>query len=151
MQGISEELLLQIGAGGVLAIILIREVVGFVKWIVTLFHDGDEEDDQSCSRIYGCLEEILDKTRQLYDWHSLKDERGVPVWYSSFGNEDLKSLLRETIENIRAQTELSRNLLSISSETLKLTRRLEGDVNDVKQEVRDLKMQVHYRDREGGD
>jgi len=98
---------LELSAGGILAILIIREVLAFLK--------ARQEDPPDHERILVMLKSVMDQTQQLYDWHDRRDEEGVPVWYVRKSLEtalrEQSHAMRKLAENIGEQTRVLERLV----------------------------------------
>lgn len=85
-------------AGGVLALLIIREVLGFLK---------TKNASPPCAFCKEC--KLMAKQIQtLYDWHDVSDEDNVKVWY-----------VRKSLErHIGELTQVVRNLNALLTQTL---------------------------------
>lgn len=67
----------------------------------------------SSKEVEKCLDDLSDKTHDLWEWHSKEDDDGVKVWY-------MRKSLEKTLENlantIRAQNEISDRILKLMRE-----------------------------------
>lgn len=104
----SQQILLQLGTGGLLALLIIREVLGFLK-------------ARSCKPPEELIRKIAIQVRDLHDWHNKTDEDGVKVWYV---RRSLEDAIVKLSSNIEVQSELLRELVY----DLRETRR---DVKDI--------------------
>jgi hypothetical protein len=78
-------------AGGVLALLIIREVLGFLKT-----RNGGSGVSISAKELHRMASQI----EKLYDWHDQKDEDGVPVWYVRKSLERHIGELTETLRSL---------------------------------------------------
>lgn len=78
-----DQLLLQIGVGGALAWLIIKEVLDFLKSRKEP-HDR-RTDDQAQLDMFTLLKKILSKTEDLHEWHDYDDPNnpGSKVWYGT--------------------------------------------------------------------
>jgi hypothetical protein len=96
--------LMQLGVGGLLAYLVIKEVLGFVtKW--KNGRNGNSDRDQR--RIMHQINERLDR---LYDMHDQKDDDGVYVWYI---RRSLGDAIEHLAENIAKQTQAFDRLIML--------------------------------------
>lgn len=94
------ETLTQLGIGGVLAIMVLKETFGFVR--------GQKRNVASgCSRPED-VEEIKRMIKDLHTWHQKEDEDGVKVWYI---RKSLERAIKDLSEVIQQQTEVVRRML----------------------------------------
>lgn len=111
----NNELLLQVGVGGIFAMLLIREVLTFLGPVLKNGRNGHTAKGSACDA--DCLRRVEAMLIDLYEWHNVRDPRGVLVWYAQFGNEELKDLLKTMTDNVGTQTEMLKELLRISQES----------------------------------
>lgn len=83
----SPELLTQLGVGGLLVIMILREVLPFLK---KNSGNGAEEVARGSSerfqeRIERDVSDLKDRVHQLYVWHDVNfpDQPGVKAWYTT--------------------------------------------------------------------
>lgn len=100
--------LTQLGVGGLVAVLLVREVLNFLK---QRRNDKDGVD----------LQRLAQQVTDLYQWHSVVDGEGVKVWYV---RRSLEEAIRDLSANIRAQTEVLQQVLLESRETRRDLERL---------------------------
>ena len=74
-----EQQLLQLGAGGLFALLVLREVFGFLKERVRYTHNA-------------ALEQMAKEVHEMHEWHAVTDEDGVKVWY-------IRRSLENTLDN----------------------------------------------------
>ena len=80
------ELAIQVGIGGTLALLVLREVFAFLK-------------GRSAQASNECQRQLQD----LWDWHNLADDEGVKVWYV---RKSLERSIDALAENVKHQTEM---------------------------------------------
>lgn len=118
-----ENALLQLTAGGILALMILDRVFGLIKPLLGDASDGEGGDTPECTQkdclraIQADVVRVLSLVTDLHEWHSVRDPRGVFVWYAQFGNEELKETMKAMAENARAQTDVLKQLLDVSRET----------------------------------
>jgi hypothetical protein len=123
-----EKTLIQLGVGGTLAILLLREVFAFLREIMKK-DTGDDDREE----IADCLGDIHQRLNDLHRWHDVRDpSSGVFVWYASFGNATLMETLVAIGDNVRMQTEVLRSLLEIAKENKADLKRVTGDLQELK-------------------
>ena len=101
-----EDQLLSLGVGGLLVVIVLREVFSFLK-----DRKPDGANDTAAERIEKTLKlayEIKEMSSDLWEVHNVRDQDGVPVWYIRRGLEESIEKLAEAItvmsQNSGAQT-----------------------------------------------
>lgn len=87
------ELIVQIGVGGIFAILVLREVFGFLG----RYRGGNHKEN--IERRIGGVHERMWKVDKLYDWHNARDEEGVPVWY-------VRKSLEQAIKNLSSSIDV---------------------------------------------
>jgi hypothetical protein len=70
-----ESILLQLGVGGIFALLLIREVLSFLK---DRKSSGSNEEH---AKTRALIHELKNKLEELHKWHDVRDDEQVPVWY----------------------------------------------------------------------
>lgn len=92
-----EDRLLEVGVGGLVAIMIIRMVLDFLK----------SKKGESDQKVLRCIEkncqECLRLQRDLHIWHNVADNEGVKVWYV---RRSLEEAITKLSENIGKQTEV---------------------------------------------
>jgi hypothetical protein len=92
-----DEGLTQVGIGGIIAMLILREVFGFLS----KKRNGDPVGAE--------LRHVKAMVKDLHGWHSVVDQDGVKIWYMRRSFEDAIKALGD---NIATQTELLRSLVS---------------------------------------
>ena len=100
--------LVQLGVGGLVALLIIREVLNFLK---------QRRDDKGGVD----LQHLAQQVSELYQWHSVVDSEGVKVWYI---RRCLEEVIRELSANIRAQTKVLQELVLEQRDTRRDLERL---------------------------
>lgn len=103
--------LLQIGMGGVLAILLIREVIAFIKWLIDRKDPNGGSKDfrpMACQECRTWLMRTHELTEQLYTMHNQKDADGVYVWYVK---HSLTEAINKIADAITLQTQLLQKIV----------------------------------------
>lgn len=117
------ELIIQIGVGGIFAILVLREVFAFLP----KFRGGDQKG--SIERRIGGVHERMWKIDKLYDWHNARDEEGVPVWY-------VRKSLEQAIKNLSSSIDVLQE--SIREQNLFITKMIER-FDSLHEDIRDLR------------
>ena len=78
--------LAEVGVGAIVALLIIKEVLGFLK----TRRSGD-----------GRCPECFRLVQDLHKMHSVKDQDGVPVWYV---RRSMETAIDKLAENIQTQT-----------------------------------------------
>lgn len=89
-----EESLTQLGLGGLVAIMVIREVLSFLSRKSNSFTMEDRH-----------------QLRDLHQWHSLTDDEGVKVWYVRRSLEEAVVRLADSIEKFGEAQRSERDVL----------------------------------------
>jgi len=97
--------------GIVFAIIILffREFFAFLFSVLRKKKNGNSEIEE----IRSLVEYLKVKVGKLYDMHNRYDDKGIPIWYSSRGMEDI---VREVLDLIKKQNDLINKL----SETINI-------------------------------
>lgn len=100
-----EGALMQLGVGGIFAMMVLRQVLDFLK-----------SKEVTGSKKGGCIFEDEDRrrARELHQWHALTDSDGVKVWYV---RKSLDDAVLKLSENVESQTEILRELMRLQNET----------------------------------
>lgn len=99
-----ESKLLEIGVGGIFAIMVIKEVFGFVRHIVQAMQHRKNGGEN-----LRAFEDLTEKRiRDLHDWHNVRDQDGVPRW---FVRQDAYDKLEEAIEKLARSVERQARIL----------------------------------------
>jgi len=111
--------ILQLGVGGIFAMMLIKEVLGFLKPMLERKFGNDEATDgkrpePACDT--ECLRRVEAQVNDLHEWHSVRDQRGVFVWYAHYGNDELRLLLKTLTDHVVMQTDALKEVLRLSQE-----------------------------------
>lgn len=87
-----------LGVGGILIVLVLREVFGFVS----RRHNGRRDSrDHEWRKVY-------DWTRELHEMHSVKDSDGIPIWYV---RKSLTDSLDRIARKIDEQTTVMRTMM----------------------------------------
>lgn len=114
-----EQQLLQLGVGGMFAILVIREVFSFLKERARC-HQNKQMDV------------LAHQIAELHQWHAVTDEDGVKVWYVRRSLEQAIDKLTLTLD---AQTQLLRELTTNMQETRRDVEETRRDVDLLIREV----------------
>ena len=100
----------ELGVGLIAAIMVIREVLGFLD--KKKFHNGDSHPhgavmNEHVNDVRFALNKVKDKVDDLHDWHNKTDEDGVFNWYVRRSLEDsIKDLGEKICQQIEVQTQI---------------------------------------------
>ncbi len=138
---IDGNLLLQLGVGGIFAIMLIREAAALIEKVQARMKgdDGKLDCDTCLDAIHDKTSTTLDLVKDLHEWHNIRDHQtGIPVWYSGYATTELKNLLVAMSENTRAQTDVLRQVLELSRESSAEIRATKNEVGVIKTAIQGL-------------
>ncbi|MDX2073019.1 MAG: hypothetical protein SFX19_01485 [Alphaproteobacteria bacterium] len=96
-----DEQLLQVGAGGMFALFVLREVFSFLKERLRTQNNTQ-------------LDIMAKQLQELHDWHAVTDEDGVKIWYL---RRSLENAIEKLTNNLDIQTQLLRELVLSMKET----------------------------------
>ena len=106
--------LVELGVGLIAAILVIREVLGFLD--KKKFHNGDSNThgavmNEHVNDVRFALNKVKDKVDDLHDWHNKTDEDGVFNWYVRRSLEDVIKDLGVKIEmQVGVQTRILQHM-----------------------------------------
>lgn len=109
--------IMELGVGGIFAILVIREVLGFLR-----SRKNGGYPDRKIAEIHNWIED-------LWNWHNVTDNDGVKIWYV---RRSLEDAIRKLSDNIDVQTKAFQEMVN----EMKATRR---NLNLIEQDVRELK------------
>lgn len=99
---------LELGAGGLLAFMIIREVLNFVaKW--------------KTGQGAGSTQLMIKQVQDLYDWHNINDDDGVKRWYVK---QSLEDSVRSVADAITAQNKILLQLTATNDALLKVIEKI---------------------------
>lgn len=81
------ETLFQLGAVGI-ALMVIRELISLIKYIWVSREPKNNPTNDLLLKMSERLERMDRRVARLYEWHNVKDEDGVMVWYVRRSLED---------------------------------------------------------------
>lgn len=90
-----ETLLLQLGVGGIFAILILKTVFDF------LTKKKDEKKNGNGNGL--STVKVALQIKDLWDWHNISDEDGVKLWYF---RRSLEPAVHKLAENIESQTRI---------------------------------------------
>jgi hypothetical protein len=96
-----DEQLLQLGAGGMFALFVLREVFSFLK-------------ERMRTQNNSLLDTIAKEVHEMHEWHAVTDEDGVKIWYL---RRSLENAIVKLTNNLDIQTQLLRELVLSMKET----------------------------------
>lgn len=95
--------LMQLGVGGIFAVLVLRQVFDFLS---------RKKNGWGASKIARQIDD-------LHRWHDVRDSEGVPIWYV---RKSLDSSIERLADNIEKQTETLRLLASEVKESRRASR-----------------------------
>jgi prefoldin subunit 5 len=119
-----ENQILQVGAGGLLALLILREVFGFLRKksqrdeITEVIEEQIDQLREPHKEAYKKIEVAMDQINDLWRWHNVSDAEGVKIWYVRRSLEDAIGKLAVSIDKMTD-----------------LMGRLWTEVHDVKREI----------------
>ena len=96
-----EDQLLQVGAGGMFALFVLREVFSFLK-------------ERMRAQNNTLIDIMAREVHELHEWHAVTDEDGVKIWYL---RRSLENAIEKLTNNLDLQTQLLRELVLSVKET----------------------------------
>lgn len=90
-----EQKILEVGVGGIVALLMVREVLTFVQKRKNGYANNG-------------LGRVADEVHWLKEIHDQRDADGVPVWYV---RRSLEDAIRGLSDNVANQTELMREMV----------------------------------------
>lgn len=117
-----ESKILELGVGLIAALLIIREVLGFVGKLTGPKGNGSNGGHGTngngsavmgghVADIRGGVFDIKDKVDDLYNWHNQRDANGIPLWY-------LQPSLEQSIKKLTAQIDRSVEVQAKNDEIL---------------------------------
>lgn len=110
------DILLQLGVGGIFAILVLREVFGYLQ-------RKEAKNGRTGSR------EWVWKLEKLYDWHNALDDEGVPIWYVRKSLEEGIKTLTASIDTLHTAIREQNSLLDRMIERIES---LHGDIRELR-------------------
>ncbi len=138
------EHLVQLGVGGIFALLIIKEVFAFIKAkkpthvpAQTLANNIQKNlksiQSDNCSKEHVRMEKMIENiSRQvadMYKWHDVEDSEGVKVWY-------VRKSLEEAIGKLSSSIEKQTELLRVFADEFRSSRK---DFQYLTKEVHDMK------------
>ena len=100
--------LLELGVGFIAAIMVIREVLGFLDKKKNGASGQSIIMNEHVNEVRGAVSAIKDKVDDLHEWHNKTDADGIPLWYV---RRSLEESIRELGEKIYLQIEIQTEIL----------------------------------------
>lgn len=97
------DILLHLGVGGIFAILIIREVLGFL--LKNRRNGNGGGSSATTADQFKLLRHIDDQVKDLHSWHDAKDEDQVFVWYVRKSLERQIERLCTAVETMTKATE----------------------------------------------
>ena len=102
---------MQVGVGGTLAVVLIREVFNFVKPLFPKQKAAEPLAGAGQPEKTGAVPPShLKMLEDLHSWHNMRDADGVPVWYIK---QDLRTAAQQNLVILHKLEELADVLLQV--------------------------------------
>jgi len=102
------EYMTNVGVVGILVLMILDRVFAFVRTRSPDRHDRLERIGVLVAQAKDHDDAVASKITDLWDWHNLRDEDGVPVWYVRKSLEEAIRMQAESMsklaENIGEQT-----------------------------------------------
>lgn len=94
-----DDILTQLGVGGIFVILVLREVFSFISRLKA------KGDTPAKDELTALARDIKLRIDELYKWHDVRDEDQVPVWYlrKSFERELVQ--LRGALDKLQQATQ----------------------------------------------
>lgn len=100
--------LLELGVGFIAALMVIREVLGFLERKKNGSGGHNFIMNEHVNDVRGTVSAIKDKVDDLHEWHNKTDADGIPLWYV---RRSLEESIRELGEKIYLQIEIQTEIL----------------------------------------
>ena len=121
-----DSLLIQLGVGGIFAVLVIRMVLDFLN----RKNGGNTKGfDKRIVRLENNIDDIKDVVGKIHDMHNVKDSDGFPVWY----------VPRSWQQTQKEIMELNLKIVAILKDMMKTAERTEKEVSQVKDSINDIK------------
>ena len=127
--------LLELGIGLVAAIMVIREVLGFLDRKKT--HNGNDSNslnghgavmNEHVNDVRFAVSKVKEKVDDLHDWHDKRDADGVPLWYVRRSLEDsIKDLGEKICQQIEVQTKILQHMQKMEEIHRKKVEKMSGE------------------------
>lgn len=111
---------LQVGAGGLFALLVLREVFGFLK-----------EKVRAQSNLV--IDNMAKQIQELHEWHAVTDEDGVKIWYL---RRSLENAIEKLTSNLDIQTQLLREMVLILKDSRKEMDAVIRETREIHREIR---------------
>lgn len=99
-----DDMMTQLGVGGILAILMVREVLNFLK-------SKQPTQNGETQRLFVKLDQVTRHVADLHKWHDKTDEDGVPVWYIRRSFEDAVEKLADAVTQLAASSSVQTKVL----------------------------------------
>ncbi|MBY0355200.1 MAG: hypothetical protein K2Q12_05665 [Rickettsiales bacterium] len=111
---------LQVGAGGLFALLVLREVFGFLK-----------EKVRAQSNLV--IDNMAKQIQELHEWHAVTDEDGVKIWYL---RRSLENAIEKLTSNLDIQTQLLREMVLILKDSRNEMDAVIRETREIHREIR---------------
>jgi hypothetical protein len=109
-----DDLVLQLGVGGIFAVLLIKLVLDWLKPIIDKKLATEpsppakaDPDKDAIAELVAAVGRMEKKIDTLHEWHNVRGQDGRLLWYYP---SSLDKAIGDLAKNIEAQTEILRNL-----------------------------------------
>lgn len=111
-----DELFSQLSLGGILAVLVVREVLTFISSRKEAEEKNGEEQQTSrqlemIRETHCTIREIHLTLKELHKWHDVRDEDQVPVWYVRKGLERAVGKLNDAVGQLEKAASQQANAL----------------------------------------
>lgn len=107
--------LIELGVGLTAALLIIREVLNFLKW-----KNGGPVDYHKKEKMDKMQKQIED----LYEWHNVTDDDGVKIWYV---RRSLEGAVEKLVEAVNSQNKALTELSSTNEVLLNVIKTIKED------------------------
>ncbi len=128
--------LVELGVGLIAAIMVIREVLGFLdkKKFQTDNVNGSSLNghgavmNEHVNDVRFAVSKVKEKVDDLHDWHDKRDADGVPLWYVRRSLEDsIKDLGEKICQQIEVQTKILQHMQKMEELHRKKVEKISGE------------------------
>jgi len=129
--------ILQLGIGASVAYIVLRLVLDFLTPLLQKFAGVKESSPKGtfalCEEVSRQLAEaraemssVKSQIKDLYVWHNVRNQDGIPIWYVP---SSLEKAIEALAENVKNQTSVLQSLANFQQDTCKAMERMERRLN----------------------
>lgn len=109
--------LLQLGVGLTAALLVIREVLNFLKWKNNGSHGLAYREKEK-------KELMQNQIQDLYDWHNVTDDDGVKIWYV---RRSLEGAVEKLVNAVNEQNKALNELATTNKALLDIIKAIKED------------------------